>query len=174
MARQSPQKWDVRLCSPSERAESVFASTRFCNEWVEMFILESPRRGYKWLPTGWTRERWFEAPFSKTVGSTLRNEAGCGLVRSDTRIKGKYCIVRDVVVKLFLSRVWNYVIWTSINVWIRKVSAIKECCPVKSQGSRLLSGHHPTTLCCAPRLVGRGSHSQNAFPVVKWRHRYWR
>ena len=106
--------------------------------------------GPRQLPTGWTRERWFEAPFSKTVGSTLRNEPGCGLVRSDTRIKGKYCIVRDVVVKLFLSRVWNYVIWTSINVWIRKVSAIKKCCPVKSQGSRLISDHHLTTLCCPP------------------------
>ena len=85
------------------------------------------------------------------MGSTLRNEAGCGLLRSDTWIKGKYCIVRDVVVKLFLSRVWNYVFWASINVWIRKLSAIKECCPVKSQGSRLLSGHHPTsTLLCPP------------------------
>lgn len=38
-----------------------------------------------------------KAAFSKTVGSTLRNEAECGLVRSDMQIKGKHCVIRYIV-----------------------------------------------------------------------------
>ena len=48
-----------------------------------------------------------KAPFSKTVGSTLRNEAECGLVRNDTQIKGKYCAVRYIVGKSLLRKVWS-------------------------------------------------------------------
>lgn len=50
------------------------------------------------------------AQFGKIVGKSSRNE-GWGMMRNNIQIKDKYFILRDIVVKLFLSKDWNYIIY---------------------------------------------------------------